>query len=73
MITEKEKQVIITDRLTELVGHEHHCYVCGDTEELFWVVGPGGEGILCGDCVRIQKMMGSVFLSVTPYHPGARP
>jgi hypothetical protein len=63
-----EKQVEQTDILTELVGHEHHCQVCGDVDDLYWVVEKGGQGILCGDCIRIQRAMHwSVFLSIEPY------
>lgn len=72
-LTDEEHQTIITDRLTELVGHEHHCSICGDEENLFWVKEQAGyQGILCADCIGIQKTMyGTVFVSVVPYHPGS--
>lgn len=60
-----ERQVFQTDILTGLVGHEHHCYICGDITDLFYV---NKSGILCRDCIRIQKeKYGTVFTSVEPY------
>jgi ribosome-binding protein aMBF1 (putative translation factor) len=65
----KERQTMITDELTRLVGHEHHCSICGDEIDLFWVEGEGYKGILCRDCIRIQKMMyNSKYDVIRQYH-----
>ena len=64
----KEKQVFITDTLTKLVGHEHHCYICGDEENLYWVTTiDNTQGILCKDCIEIQESKGNIFISKKPY------
>ena len=60
---DKEKQVFITDELTKLVGHEHHCYICGDEENLYWVTTKDmAQGVLCEDCIKIQKSKGVIFV-----------
>jgi len=65
----KEKQVGHSDCLSELVGHEHHCYICGDEDNLFWVTADNkSQGILCKDCIDIQKRQFKVrFISLRPY------
>ena len=65
----KERQVAITDELTKLVGHEHHCYICGDEDNLFLVTtNEGYKGILCEDCIKTQQTdYHVVFVSKTPH------
>jgi hypothetical protein len=68
----KERQAYQTDILTGLVGHEHHCYICGDTENLFCVKRKDktgeGEGILCQFCLTVQEVGGGIkFVSIKPY------
>jgi len=64
----KERQIAITDELTKLVGHEHHCYICGDEGNLYWVTTKDkSQAILCEDCIKIQKSMGNIFISKKPY------
>lgn len=63
-------QVIATETLIDLAGSYAICWICGDRENIFHIAteNEDGEevcGIMCGDCLKIQKNMGTNIIRKT--------
>lgn len=62
---------MLTESLFKMAGSYDICWICGDDERLYYIKvknsdGEIGEGIMCADCVGIQKSQGTVFIEKTP-------
>jgi len=61
------QQAMLTESLFKAAGSYDICWICGDKERLYYikVKNSGGkirEGIMCADCIGIQKDKGTVFI-----------
>ncbi|MGB8216601.1 MAG: hypothetical protein WCE94_04790 [Candidatus Methanoperedens sp.] len=64
-------QAMLTESLIKMAGSYDICWTCGDDERLYniKVKNSDGEvtnGIMCADCIEIQKNMGTVFVEKNP-------
>ncbi len=63
-------QVMMTESLIKKKGSYDICWICGDDDKLFFVKTKNEDdkvisGILCDDCIEIQKNKGNVFVEAT--------
>ena len=63
-------QLIATETLINLAGSYAICWICGDSDNLYHIAiktedSEEAHGIMCGDCLNIQKNMGTNIIRQT--------